>query len=45
MAVKKNTSGGDSRKVSFGRRKGKKAKKSRNRHDRTERNYRKQGRN
>jgi len=33
----------DSRKVLFGKRKGGKAKKLRNKHDRTERNYRGQG--
>lgn len=35
---------GDSRKVTFGKRKGGKAAKSHNRHDRRERNYRGQGR-
>ncbi len=35
---------GDSRKVTFGKRKGGKASKSHNRHDRRERNYRGQGR-
>ena len=34
----------DSRKLSFGKRKKGKAKKSYNKNDRTERNYRKQGR-
>ena len=34
----------DSRKTTFGKRKKGKAKKSYNRHDRTERNYRSQGR-
>jgi hypothetical protein len=35
---------GESRKTSFGKRKKGKAKKSHNRHDRSERNYRGQGR-
>lgn len=34
----------DSRKISFGKRKGGKAKKSYNKHDRSEKNYRRQGR-
>jgi len=34
----------DSRKVTFGKRKGGKAAKSRNKHDRSEKNYRGQGR-
>lgn len=39
----KGTKGGESRKISFGKRKKGKAKKSFNKHDRTERNYRGQG--
>lgn len=35
---------GESRKISFGKRKGGKASKSRNKHDKSERNYRGQGR-
>jgi hypothetical protein len=42
MAVKKT--GSDSRKVTFGVRKGGKAKKSFNKHDKKDRNYRRQGR-
>jgi hypothetical protein len=34
----------DSRKISFGKRKSGKAKKSYNKHDKTEKNYRSQGR-
>jgi len=34
----------EARKVTFGKRKGNKAKKSHNKHDRTEKNYRRQGR-
>lgn len=40
----KNLRGGESRKITFGKRKLKKAKKSYNKHDRTEKNYRRQGR-
>lgn len=40
----KVSSKGDSRKVSFGKRKAGKAAKSHNKHDRTEKNYRGQGR-
>lgn len=40
----KGSSRGDSRKVSFGRRKGGKAQKTHNKNDRRERNYRGQGR-
>lgn len=40
----KGKSVGESRKVSFGKRKGGKAQKSRNKHDTKERNYRGQGR-
>ena len=40
----KGKSVGDSRKVSFGKRKGGKAQKSRIKHDSKERNYRGQGR-
>lgn len=40
----KGKSMGDSRKMSFGKRKGGKAKKSFNKNDRSERNYRGQGR-
>jgi hypothetical protein len=36
--------GSDSRKIVFGKRKGGKARKSRNKHDRKERTYRGQGR-
>lgn len=36
--------GSSSQKISFGKRKGGKASKTRNRHDRTEKNYRGQGR-
>ena len=43
MAKAKNV-GGDSRKTTFGKRKGGKAAKTRNKHDRSERNYRGQGR-
>lgn len=43
MAKGKSTKG-DSRKISFGKRKGGKSSKSRNKHDRSERNYRGQGR-
>lgn len=43
MAKGKSTKG-ESRKISFGKRKGGKASKSRNRHDRSERTYRGQGR-
>jgi hypothetical protein len=43
MAVKKGTSS-ESRKVIFGKRKGGKAKKSFNKHDRKEKSYRRQGR-
>ena len=39
----KVTRGGDSKKLSFGKRKTGKAKKSYNKHDRSERNYRGQG--
>lgn len=39
----KATSKGDSRKVTFGKRRLGKAKKSYNKHDRSERNYRGQG--
>ena len=39
----KGSKGGESRKISFGKRKKGKAKKSYNKHDRTERNYRGQG--
>lgn len=39
----KGSKGADSRKISFGKRKGGKAKKSFNKHDRKERNYRGQG--
>lgn len=39
----KGTKGSDARKISFGKRKGGKAKKSFNKHDRKERNYRGQG--
>ena len=40
----KGKSLGDARKVTFGKRKGGKAAKSHNRHDRREKNYRGQGR-
>jgi hypothetical protein len=40
----KGKSVGESRKISFGKRKGGKSKKSRNKHDSKERNYRGQGR-
>jgi hypothetical protein len=40
----KGKSLGDSRKMSFGKRKGGKARKSYNKHDRSEKNYRGQGR-
>lgn len=40
----KGKSLGESRKISFGKRKGGKASKSKNKHDRKERNYRGQGR-
>ncbi len=40
----KNISKNESRKLSFGKRKKGKAKKSYNKHDRSERNYRGQGR-
>jgi hypothetical protein len=40
----KGKSLGDSRKMSFGKRKGGKARKSHNKHDRSEKNYRGQGR-
>ena len=40
----KGKSAGESRKISFGKRKGGKARKSRNKHDKSERNYRGQGR-
>jgi hypothetical protein len=40
----KGKSLGDSRKLSFGKRKGGKARKSYNKHDRSEKNYRGQGR-
>lgn len=39
----KGSKGSDSRKISFGKRKGGKAKKSFNKHDRREKNYRGQG--
>ena len=39
----KATRGGDSKKLSFGKRKAGKAKKSYNKHDRSEKNYRGQG--
>lgn len=39
----KTTRGGDSKKLSFGKRKTGKAKKSYNKHDRSEKNYRGQG--
>lgn len=39
----KVTRGGDSKKLSFGKRKTGKAKKSYNKHDRSEKNYRGQG--
>lgn len=42
--AKSNTSKSSDRKVSFGKRKGGKASKSKNKHDRSERNYRGQGR-
>lgn len=42
MAKGKST--GVSRKINFGKRKGGKAAKSRNKHDKSERNYRGQGR-
>ena len=42
MAKSKST--GDNRKVTFGKRKMGKAQKSQNKHDRSERNYRGQGR-
>lgn len=41
--AKAKSKGGDSRKVNFGKRKGGKAQKSYNKHDRSERNYRGQG--
>ena len=40
----KATKGGDSHKISFGKRKSGKARKSFNKHDRSEKNYRGQGR-
>lgn len=40
----KGSSKGDSRKVTFGKRKGGKAQKSHNKHDRKEKTYRGQGR-
>jgi hypothetical protein len=40
----KGSKSSDSRKISFGKRKGGKAKKSFNKHDRTEKNYKGQGR-
>lgn len=40
----KGKSMGDPRKLSFGKRKGGKARKSHNKHDRSEKNYRGQGR-
>lgn len=40
----KGSRGSESRKISFGKRKLGKAKKSYNKHDRTEKNYRRQGR-
>ena len=44
MAKGKSSKGGESRKISFGKRKGGKASKTKNKHDRSERNYRGQGR-
>lgn len=41
--AKASSRGGESKKISFGKRKLGKAKKSHNKHDRTERNYRGQG--
>lgn len=43
MAKAKSSRGGESRKISFGKRKLGKAKKSFNKHDRSEKNYRGQG--
>ena len=43
--AKTKAGSGDSRKVTFGVKKRGKAKKSFNRHDRSEKNYRNQGRN
>ena len=40
----KSKGGSESRKITFGKRKLGKAKKSYNKHDRTEKNYRRQGR-
>lgn len=40
----KGSKSSDARKISFGKRKGGKAKKSFNKHDRTEKNYKGQGR-
>lgn len=40
----KGSKSSDSRKISFGKRKGGKAKKSFNKHDRSEKNYKGQGR-
>ena len=40
----KGTKGGESKKINFGKRKRGKAKKSFNKHDRSERNYNGQGR-
>jgi hypothetical protein len=40
----RNSKSSDSRKISFGKRKSGKAKKSYNKHDKTEKNYRSQGR-
>ncbi len=42
--AKGKSSKGESRKISFGKRKGGKSQKSYNKHDRSERNYRGQGR-
>lgn len=42
--AKGKSSKGESRKISFGKRKGGKAQKSYNKHNRSERNYRGQGR-
>ncbi len=44
MAKAKGKGGGENRKVTFGKRKLGKAKKSFNKHDRSEKNYRGQGR-
>ena len=41
----KAKSSGEARKVSFGKRKKGKARKTYNKHDRSEKNYRRQGRN